>query len=141
MRVSDRLAGSADTPHGRGDRAVRAAPAEDERLRAVRVVDLELRDVLRDPGDLLRAQPHHQVMVVRVVADVAGDVLLLQPADAVLKAGRPRNSPGPRERLLVAMVGLEVLAVGLRKPWVDRRGGRDLPEPPRPPGGGHVGAG
>src|SRR5712691_3849837 len=131
MRVSDRLAGPADTTHGCGDRTIRTAPAEDERLRAVRVVDLELRDVLRDAGDLLRAQPHHQVMVVRVVADVAGDVLLLEPADAVLKARRAGDRPWARKRLLVAAVRLEVVAVRLREVWLDRRNRIDVGKQPR----------
>ena len=94
MRVRDLLAARAHAADAGRDRAVRAAPAEDERIRGVRVVDLELGDVLRDARDLLRAQSHHQVVVVGVVADVAGDVLLLEPADAVFQAGSPGIAHG-----------------------------------------------
>ena len=121
MRVRDLLPRRTHAPHGGRNRAVRPAPAQHQRLRAVRVVDLELGDVLRDPGDLLRAQAHHQVVVLGVVADVAGDVLLLQTADAVLEARCARNRPWPRERLLVAPVGLEVIAVRLGEARVDRQ--------------------
>ena len=71
---------------------------------AVGVVDLELGDVGGDPGDLRGAQPHHQVVVVGVVRDVARLVLLLEAADPVLEARRPGNRPRPRERLGVALV-------------------------------------
>ena len=42
-----------------------------------------------------------------LVADVAGHVLLLEPADAVPQARRARQRPGPRE-LVVAQVGHEL---------------------------------
>src|SRR2546430_7707264 len=72
-------------------------------------------------------------MVVGVVADVAGDVLLLEPADAMLEAGRAGDRPRARECLLVAPVGLEVLAVRLGEVRLDRRDRVDLPGQP-PPG-------
>ena len=63
-------------------------------------------------------------MVVRVVGDVAGDVLLLQAADAVLEALRARARPGAGQGLEVAAVGQERLVLGVRgavaKPRVDR---------------------
>ena len=56
-------------------------------------------------------------MVVRVVADVAGAVGLLDAADAVLQARRARDGPRPGQRLGVAQVGQELplvaRAVGL----------------------------
>ena len=79
--------------------------------RAVGIVDLELGDVGRDAGDLRGAQPHHQVVVLGVVRDVAGLVLLLEAADAVLEARRAGDRPRPRERLGVALVGEERVAV------------------------------
>ena len=75
------------------DRAVRRAPAEDQQVAAVRPEDLQRRDVVGDPGDLRLAQELHPVVVVRVVADVAGDVGLLEAADPVLEAGRSRDRP------------------------------------------------
>ena len=89
------------------DRAVRGAPAEDQQVAAVRPEDLERRDVVGDPGDLRLAQQLHPVVVVRVVADVAGDVGLLEAADAVLQAGRARDGPLPGEGLRVALVRVE----------------------------------
>jgi hypothetical protein len=49
------------------------------------------------------------VVVVRVVADVAGDVGLLEAADPVLEAGRARDRPLAGERLGVAVVRVERL--------------------------------
>ena len=108
VRVRDRAAAVAHTPARRRDRAVRATPAEHEHRRvAVGIVDLELRDVARDAGDLLRAQARHQIVVVGVVRDVAGAVGLLEAADAVLEARRAGHGPRPRERLLVAEIRQE----------------------------------
>ena len=84
----------ADAAHGGADRAERRAPADDEQLGvAVGVVDLELGDVRGDAGHLLGAQADHQVVVVGVVRDRAGDVGLLEAADPVLEARRSPGSP------------------------------------------------
>ena len=79
-------------PPRRSSRTVPPQPSTSSEA-PVGIVDLELGDVGRDPGDLLRAQAHHVVVVVGVVGDVAGHVLLLEPADAVLEARRPGNRP------------------------------------------------
>ena len=47
----------------------------------------------RDARDLLRAQAHHQVVVVGVVGHVAGHVGLLEPADPVLETRASPESP------------------------------------------------
>ena len=104
MRRRDLAPVGTHAPRRGADRAVGRAPAEDERVRAVGIVDGELRDVGRDTGDLRSAEPHHPVVVLRVVRDVAGLVLLLEPADPVLEARRSRDRPRPRERLGVALV-------------------------------------
>ena len=57
-------------------------------------------------GDLRGPRVDHVLMVGRVVADVAGDVLLFQAADAVLQAGRAGERPGPGQPL-VALVRQE----------------------------------
>src|SRR5207244_13282018 len=57
VRVRDLLAVRADTAHAGGDRSVRAAPGEDERLRAVWIVDVEARAVPPASGPLLGAAP------------------------------------------------------------------------------------
>ena len=71
-------------------------------------------------------------MVLRLVADVAGLVLLLEPADHVLKALRPRQRPGAGQPL-VAHVGPELpVAVGLgREAGIDPRQVRRLGQGPR----------
>ncbi len=111
------------------DGPVGRAPAEDQQVALLRPEDLERRDVVGDARDLGRAQGLHPVVVVRVVADVAGDVGLLQPADPVLEAGRAGDGPRPRQRLGVALVRTEGRRVG-RVRDADRgqvRERRDLP--------------
>ena len=83
------------------DGAVGGAPAEDQQVARGRARRPRAsRDVV---GDAARssacAQQLHPVVVVRVVADVAGDVGLLEAADAVLEAGRAGDGPRPGERL------------------------------------------
>ena len=68
------------------------------------------------PATLACAEQLHPVVVVRVVADVAGDVGLLEAADAVLEAGRAGHGPRPGERLRVALVRPE----RGRRPWRSR---------------------
>ena len=143
MRVGDPwplLAGAANA--GR-DRPVRAAPAEDEQVRALLVVDLELGDVGGDPGDLARADPHHQVVVVGVVGDVARALLLLQPADPVLEAGRAGERPLARERAVVAHVREETVAVVRLGGELERDVGQvgDVRDEPRLGAVGEVGVG
>ena len=109
------MPGPADASHCSADRAVCRAPAEHERVGTVRIVDLEQRDVVRDPRHLRRAQARHQVVVLGVVGDGAGDVGLLEPADPVLEAGRARDRPLPRERLGIAGVRHELALAGRRE--------------------------
>ena len=66
-----------------------------------------------DAVDLRRTDVHHAVVVLGLVADVAGAVLLLDAADAVLEAGCARDGPRPGERVGVAEVRPE-----LRRPWL-----------------------
>src|SRR5206468_12418197 len=47
----------------------------------------------------------------RVAGAMAGPVVLLRPTEAGLGPGGARNRPGPRERLGVALVGKEPIAV------------------------------
>ena len=69
--MRDLAAATANAPDAGRDRSVGAAPGQYEQFGAVRIVHLELGDVGGDPGDLLRTQASHQVMVFRVVGDVA----------------------------------------------------------------------
>ena len=113
--------------HRPGDRAVGRSPAEHQELGAVGVVDLQLPDVGGDSGDLVRPQAGHARVVLRLVADVAGLVLLLEPADHVLKALGPRQRPGAGQPL-VAHVRPELA----RRGWARSRSpDRSAAGPPR----------
>ena len=91
--VRDGEAARPEPLHRAPDRAVGGAPAQDQEVALVGAVDVQRRDVLRDPGDLRVAQDGHPVVVLRVVADVAEDVGLLEPADPVLEARASRGPP------------------------------------------------
>ena len=100
--------------HPGGDGAVGGAPADDQHLGAVLVVDLGRRDVVGDAGDLGRPQAGHPLVVGAVVGDVARAVGLLQTADPVLQTGHAGRRPRSGQRLLVPDVGPEDLgAVGI----------------------------
>src|SRR6266536_5330345 len=105
MRLGDRVTRAAHATSRGTDRAVRGTPAEREDARfAGRVVDFERRDAAGDAVDLRLPRPHHEVVVVGVVADVAGAVGLLDAADAMLQPGCTRHSPWPGQRLRIAQV-------------------------------------
>ena len=93
------------------DRPVRPAPADDQDVAVGVEVRLGGIESVGDAPHLLGARAHHLLVVLRVVADVAGESVLLQSADPVLEAGRSRNGPRPRE-LLVALVREESRRVG-----------------------------
>ncbi len=108
LRVGDLDALAPRPPAGLADRAVRAAPAEHQQLGvARRVVDLEIRH--GDAVDLRLPQPHHQVVVLRLVGDVARAVGGFQTTDAVLEARRARDRELAGQGLRVAGVRLERL--------------------------------
>ena len=96
---------------GRVGRAPGSTPAEQEELGAVFVVEIGRRDVFGDAGDLGGANAAHRVVVLGVVADVAGAVFLLEAADAVHQLRRARNRPRPGERLGITQVGPVLVAV------------------------------
>src|SRR5205814_7476698 len=83
VSVRDHAALAAHAADAGRDGPEGAAPGEDQQVGSVGVVNLQFRDVGGDSGDLLRAQACHQVVVFRVVGDIAGQVLLLEPADPV----------------------------------------------------------
>src|SRR5206468_182666 len=71
--------------HGGGDAAVAAAPADHQQVAFRGPVDGQLGDLVGDVGNLLGTSLDHVLVVLRVVADVAGDVFLLQATNAVLE--------------------------------------------------------
>src|SRR5947209_1501549 len=79
------------------DRAIGAAPADDEQVAVNRAVDFQERNVLGDVGDLLSPSLHHVLVIGRVVTNVARDVFFFDAADAVLESGRSGNGPLPHQ--------------------------------------------
>ena len=102
FRARNRLAAAANGPVSR-------TPTEDENLGALLVLNLEQGDVVGDIGDLPSPGVGHQLMVLGVIGDVAGDRFLLHTSDPVLETRRARYRPGAGESLEVALVGKELL--------------------------------
>ncbi len=110
VHLGDRVAAPPHPSYAGADRAVRRAPADDQQPGlARRVVDLDVGHLHR--VDLGLAGAHHQVVVVGVVGDLAGQVLLLDAADPVLEPGHAGRRPRAGQRLRVAGVGQEGLAL------------------------------
>ena len=94
MHVADSAAlGSLRIQRG-GDRTVRRAPGHDQQIASGSPIGHDVGNVLRDRRHFRRAQAHHLLVVQRLVVDVAGDVLLFESADAVLKPGVPGIAHG-----------------------------------------------
>ena len=89
------------------DRAERAAPTDDREL-ARGIAEAHFLVGYGDAVDLALAQVGHALVVVGRIVDIAAQLVLLDPADAVHQAGRPGLDPGPCA-LLVALVGQEGL--------------------------------
>src|SRR3546814_9393702 len=87
------------------DRAEGRAPADHREPAAL---GAEFDDLVgnADAVDLGLAQVGHRLMVRRLIVEVAGIDLLLDPADAVEQAGRAGLDPRTSE-LFVAAIGLE----------------------------------
>src|SRR5436189_216583 len=102
--TGDGVAGRRQALDGGPDGAVGRAPAEDQQVAAVWPEDLERRDVPGDACHLGLTIELHPMVVVRVVADVAGHIGLLEATDAMLEPGRARHSPWPRERVRIALI-------------------------------------
>src|SRR5205085_6355667 len=94
---------------------------------ARRIIHFQGRERVGDPVDLGLTDPDHEVVVGRVVGDVAVTVALLQAADPVLQAGGAGDGPRTGQGLLVAQVG-PVLLGGRTVLGRDRRvgGGRGV---------------
>src|SRR5829696_7882668 len=130
MRVGDGRSLAVETFDGGSDRAIGRSPAEDQQLALLRAEDLERRDVVGDAGDLRRTERLHPVVVIRVVADVACDVGLLEAADTVLEARCPGDGPRTGQCLGIALVWPEGGRVA-RVLDADRRQVGKRRDPPR----------
>ena len=132
MCVSQAVAPLPDSSQCTVDGAPRGAPPQNERLGVLDVAgDLDIGDVVGDASDLLGPEADHLLVVLGVVGDVAGDVLLLEPADAVLQARRAGDGPLAGQRLRVADVGPEAgVAFGIRAVGLGGERGADVGQRP-----------
>ena len=123
MGLGDVESGLADPADAGADRAVRRAPAEHQHLGLAWGSSTSSGGQRGgDPSTLACADADHQVVVGRVVGDVAVAVGLLEAADAVLEAGCAGDRPRTGQRLLVAQVGQELLDGLAGRPCRDRVG-------------------
>ncbi|SLE63556.1 Uncharacterised protein [Mycobacteroides abscessus subsp. massiliense] len=129
MRVGHLESLTTGTPARLTDRAIRAAPADHEELGVTgRIVNLQVRH--RDSVDLELAQPHHEVVVGRVIRDIARAVGLLQATDAVLQTRGSGNGELTGQRLRITVVRREIL-VRRGEGVLDRRIACDIRDCPR----------
>src|SRR5437870_7663101 len=88
----------------RSDRTISRSPAEHQNFSTRFAKDFHRRNVSDCAIDFLLSEFDHQMMIFRIVVNVAGDVLFLDAADAMFESGRSRKSVGPSQRRLVARV-------------------------------------
>jgi hypothetical protein len=111
VQMADGSALRAELQRGLAQRAVRAAPADDQHVARRLALDFGGRQAVGDLVDLGLTREHHVLVVLRVVGDVPGDVFLLDPADPVLDAGGSRDRPRTHQPL-VAQERREIFGVG-----------------------------
>ena len=70
--------------HRRDRGAICTAPAQHQQFACRVTVDLLQRDIVRNAGNLLVAQHGHLVVIVRIIADVPGDIGFFYTANAML---------------------------------------------------------
>src|ERR1700682_2816437 len=105
VHVADPISLGARRLEPRGNSAVGRAPGDDQQV-AVGIAGRNyFRNILSDTLDFGCANSNHLFMVHRFVVDVTGDVLLLDPADAVFETGRTWNRPWAGQSLRVALIG------------------------------------
>ncbi|CFR67365.1 Uncharacterised protein [Mycobacterium tuberculosis] len=91
------------------DWAVGAAPPDQQQLGVPgRIIDFQIGNM--DTVDLGLAQPDHEVMISRLVGDVARAIGSFQPADAVFQTGGARNGELAGKGFPVTGIRLEGLA-------------------------------
>ncbi len=115
VHMADRFAGLARLGDRLRDRPVGRAPAHNHQV-AAGLADGHIlrRDVVGDAENLVGAGVGHLLVVGRLVADVAGIIALLDPADPVRQPRCARLDPDARQGLRVAGIGVEPFALGRR---------------------------
>ena len=113
MDLGQAVAGRFEPAAGPGGGAPRRSPAHHSHVRT-RIADhLDRRDVMGDQRDPLGPQPHHGLVVVGLVADVAAAVGLLDAPDAVHQIRRAGDGPGPHQSLVAPERPEDGLAAGV----------------------------
>jgi len=100
--------------HSLGYRAKRGTPGNQKQVALGVAGGRYVGNVLTDGFHFRGADAHHFFVVQRLVVHVAGDFLLFNAADAVLKARGTRNGPRARQRLRVALIGEEAFGICLK---------------------------
>ena len=93
------------------DRTVGAAPADDQQVAFLIAFDQGRGDVVGDAVHLGLPHPDHEFVILRIVADISGDVFFLQTADPVFQPRRSGNRPGAGERPFVPHIRLKTFGV------------------------------
>ena len=130
----DGSSGLADAAGGGADRPPGRTPAQDQHLGVTgRIVHHQIWDVRHDAVHLGLPQPHHQVVVVGGIADLAAAIGFLEASDAVLQPGRPGQGERPGEPLVTGIRqerAVRPVRFG-REPGVDRLDRRQVGDQPR----------
>src|SRR5262245_39991067 len=87
---------------GGGDGAIGASPADHQQIALGVARDLKLRYFVGDVGDFLSPRLDHVLVVERIVTDVAGNIFLFQPADAMLQSRGAGYGPFPDQPRIAA---------------------------------------
>ncbi len=118
MHLRDRRPRAAQSPDRARDGTPGGTPTDDHDVGVGIALHLGRRIRVGDLGDALGPQVDHLRVVDRVVADVAGAVLLLDAADAVHQAGGAGDGPRAGQFLVAHVRPEDVLTV-----LVERVGG------------------
>ena len=105
----------------RGNSAIGTAPTHNQQLALLGPFHFGRRNLLRDFRHLLMPDAHHLFVVGRSVADIAGQIILFNAADTVLKTRCSRFDPRSGQGFFIPQIGKEALRIS---PKLDRDTGQ-----------------
>src|SRR6476469_6089134 len=88
----------------RTDRSKGRSPTQNQNLTCLFTHYFNEWDVVRGSINFFLPQLHHQVVILRIIVNVAGDVLFLDTADAMFEARRAGQSIWASECFLVTCI-------------------------------------